>query len=72
MDRLDADDAAPRRCQCGAHVGARWVRVFGVNGRLPACKHCYIAPNGTAYTTTYRALQAYCRGAGEYRGGHDD
>jgi len=73
MDRCTfEDDARPRRCQCGAHVGPRWVRVFGENGRLPACKHCYVNPNGRGYETTYHAVQAYRRGAGQYRGADDD
>jgi len=72
MDRLTSDAPGARRCECGAHVGGRWIRVFGVDGRLPACKHCYTTPQGTAYTTTYRAIQAYRRGAGSFRETDDD
>jgi hypothetical protein len=73
MDRIAFDDdTGARRCQCGAYVGGRWTRVFGAEGRLPACKACYVNPHGTAYETTYHAIQAYRRGAGAFVGGEDD
>lgn len=63
MDRLDPSKTGPR-CECGTALDdnqftRRAVRIAGVDGVVPICKHCATDGNGGEYRSTLAAVLAY-------------
>jgi len=63
MDRLDASKTGPR-CECGTALDdnlytRRAVRIAGVDGVVPVCKHCADPRNNDEYRSTLAAILAH-------------